>query len=397
MARLSAAAARRIALAAQGFCDPRPSGAVDVRHFRRVMDRMTVLQLDSVNVVCRSHYLPVLARLGPYDRDKLDHYLYWSGEHNEYLSHEASITSQDRQPLLRWRMARSRWRRAQELEREIPTYMQAVLDEVCERGPLSVKELSDPGERTGPWWGQSKGKIALEWLYVTGRLAIRERTANFVTVYDRPDAVIRPDVLAAPTPPESDAQRQLLLDGARSLGVGTAGCVADYFRLTMPQARPLLAELVQSGELEQVEVEGWDQPGYLHPEAKRPRSVSGRALLSPFDPVVWSRPRAQILYDFRYRIEIYVPEPKRQYGYYVLPFLLDGDLVARVDLKADRSDRVLRARGVFGEDGVNTAHVVSELAGALHEMAEWLGLDGVWVGDRGDLAPELRQLVGAGQ
>ncbi len=389
MATISLAQARRIALAAQGFKDPLPSGAVTARQFRRAMERMTILQLDSVNVICRSHYLPMLARLGPYDRDKLNRYLYRSGEHFEYLSHEASITSQSFQPLLRHRARTSRrWVAA--VERELPGYVDAVLEEVTERGAVSVKDLSDPGGRTGPWWGHSKGKRALEALYVTGRLSIKERTNMFVTVYDLPERVLAPEVLASEEPELDDANKQLLLLGAKSHGIGTATDIADYFRLKMPVVRPLLAELVEAGELEQVEVQGWKDPAYLHPEAKKPRSVPAKALLSPFDPVVWFRPRAERLFNFHYRIEIYVPEPKRVYGYYVLPFLLDEELVGRVDLKADRKAGVLRVRGAYAEEGADKTRVAAEMAGSLSEMATWLGLDDVAVERRGDLAAELR-------
>lgn len=350
---------------------------------------MTILQLDSVNVVCRSHFLPVLARLGPYDRDRLDRYLYHSGENFEYLSHEASIVSQDLHPLLRHRFDRHR-RWVDALERELPGYTEAVFEEVAEQGPVSVKDLSDPGGRSGPWWGHSKGKRALEALYVTGRLAIKERTNMFVTVYDLPERVLRPEVLDQPDLDPSEAHRQMLLLGARSHGVGTATDIADYFRLKMPVARPLLAELVADGQLEQVAVEGWKEPAYLHPEAKRPRSVPAKALLTPFDPIVWFRPRAERLFDFHYRIEIYVPEPKRVYGYYVLPFLLDEQLVGRVDLKADRQAGVLRVRGAYVEDGVDRGRVATEMTGSLEELAGWLGLDAVAVESRGDLAKALR-------
>ncbi len=388
MATISLARARRIALAAQGFNDAKPKGPADVRHFRRAMDRMTILQLDSVNVVCRSHYLPMLARLGPYDRDRLNRYLYHSGEHFEYLSHEASITSQDHQPLLRPR-ARAAKRWVRRIEAELPDYIAAVLAEVSERGPVSVKDLRDPGGRTGPWWGHSKGKRALECLYVTGRLAIKERTPMFVTVYDRPERVLNPEVLARPDPDENEANKAMLVLGARSHGIGTAADIADYFRLKMPVARPLLAELVAHGELEQVDVVGWKEPAYLHPEATQPRAVVAKALLTPFDPIVWFRPRALRLFDFHYRIEIYVPEAKRVHGYYVLPFLLDEQLVARVDLKADRKAGVLRVRGAYAEPGVDRARVASELAGSLAEMATWLGLGDVAVARRGDLASAL--------
>jgi uncharacterized protein YcaQ len=382
-----------MALAAQGLGEPRPRGAVDARHFRRVLDRMAVLQLDSVNVVCRSHYLPVLARLGPYDRDRLDRWLWWSGENLEYLAHEASITSVELHPLLRHRMRRGRWKAGRRLEQEQPEYLAAIRGEVAEMGPLSVNQLAEPGERTGPWWGYSKGKLALEWLYVTGRLAIRERRPSFVTVYDLPERVVPAEVLARPEPPEHEAKKQLLLLAARRLGVGTAADVADYVRLRLPEARPLLAELVRSGDLEEVRVEGWAEAAVADPDARRPRRIATRALLSPFDPVVWFRPRAERLFDFRYRIEIYVPAPKRVHGYYVLPFLLDEELVARVDVKADRPASRLLVRGAYAEPGCTTARVASSLAEALVELATWLGLADVIVQDVGDLASLLRRAV----
>lgn len=356
------------------------------------MDRMTILQLDSVNVICRSHFLPMLARLGPYDRDRLDKHLYRSGEYFEFLSHEASIVSQQLQPALRHRSRRDRlW--VQRAEGELSEYIDAVLDEVTISGPTSVKTLTDPGGRTGPWWGHSKGKRALEVLYITGRLAIKERDKMFVTTYDIPERVFPPEILELEEPGESEAKKQMLMLGAKSHGIGTATDIADYFRLKMPDARPLLAELVEDGQLQMVNVEGWKDPAYLHPEAKRPRAIQSRALLSPFDPVVWFRPRAERLFDFHYRIEIYVPEPKRIYGYYVLPFLLDDEIVGRVDLKADRKAGVLRVKGTYAEDGADRPRVCTELAGALHEMAAWLDLDEVEVQKNGDLAGQLRKNV----
>ncbi|MDH4278030.1 MAG: winged helix DNA-binding domain-containing protein [Acidimicrobiia bacterium] len=393
MARLSLPQARRIALAAQGFTDSRPRSAPTVRQFRRAMNRMSALQLDSVNVLCRSHYLPMLARLGPFDRDKLDNYLYRSGEHFELYTHEAAIISQDLQPHMRYRANEVRWKAGPRLEQELPGYVDAVLDEVSEHGPLSIKDLSEPGERSGPWWGQSKGKVALDWLYHTGRLSIRERTPMFVTVYDRPENVIRPDVLARPQVERRDALKHQVALGARSHGIGTDKDLADYFRLKVTEVRPLLDELVADGSLERVDVTGWGGGLYLHTEAKRPRRLTGRALLTPFDPVVWFRPRAEALFDFHYRIEIYTPEPKRVYGYYVLPFLLDDELVGRVDLKADRKARLLLVNGAFLEERITEPverdRVAAELWSALDEMAEWLDLDGVSVADNGDLAAQL--------
>lgn len=389
MSRLGRAEARRIALAAQGFSDRRPSGRADVRHLRRVMDRMAVLQLDSVNVLCRSHYLPVLARIGPYDRTRLDDYLYRSGEHFEYFAHEASLTAQDNQPYLRFRHRSVRWKGYARLEQENPGYVQAVYDEVAAGGPVSVRSLQDPGKRTGPWWGIPKGKVALEALYFTGRINISDRDPQFVSHYDLPRNVLRPEVLAHPDVDEPEAKKHLLELGARAHGVATGSDIADYFRLKVTEARPLLAELVAEGRLETVEVEGWNEPAYLHVEAAKPRSVSTRTLLSPFDPVVWFRPRAERLFEFEYRIEIYVPQPKRVYGYYVLPFLLDDRLVARVDLKADRSARVLRVRGSYLEPDARSDRVAPALADALEEMAQWLQLEGVLVEPKGELAPAL--------
>ncbi len=354
---------------------------------------MSILQLDSVNVVCRSHFLPMFARLGAYDRDRLDRWLWESGENAEYLAHEASITTMDLHRHLRFRMRSPRWKSGAEFEKEEQRYLAAVLDEIGREGPLSVSDLSDPGERTGPWWGYSKGKMALEWLYVTGRLAIHKRTKTFLTVYDLPERVIDPKVLDLPDLDDDRVFKDLLVLGAKSHGVGTATDLADYFRLKMPVARPLLTQLVADGELEPVEVVGWDKPGYLHPEAVRPRGIRARTLLSPFDPVVWFRPRAERLFDFHYRIEIYVPEPKRVYGYYVLPFLLGDELVGRVDIKADHKAGRLLARGVFHEEGVDRTAVAPELAQALTELADFLDLEEVEVGRRGNLAEEVRKRV----
>lgn len=398
--RIPLARARRIALAAQGFADPKPSGVVGARLFRRAMKRMNVLQVDSVNVLSRSHYLPVFARLGCYDRNKLDRYLYHSGDLYESWAHVASFTWQDVQPSLRFRARDARWGSAQQMEAEHPDYFQAVVDEIAQRGPLSIKDLSDPGQRTGPWWGRSKGKIALDWLFHTGRLAIRERTNTFVSVYDLPDNVLRPDVVAVPTPDDDDAVKTLVELGARSHGIAADFDIADYYRLKMAETRQALKQLMAEGVVEQVEVEGWDVPGYLHAEAPNPRTMKARTLLSPFDPVVWFRDRGERLFNFHYRIEIYVPEPKRIYGYYVLPFLLDDALVGRVCLKADRQEGVLRVRGSFGEDDIMAVpaerdRVATELAGALGEMAAWLELDGVHVARRGGLAKPLAAAVKA--
>lgn len=390
---MSLDAARRMALAAQGFADRPPSGPVDVRHFRRALGRMSVLQLDSVNVLCRSHFLPMLSRLGSYDRDRLDRWLWMSRENHEYLAHEASITSMEHHRILRWKMERGRWRAGRELEMAQPEYLTGVLDEVRRHGPRSVKSLSDPGERSGPWWGMPKGKIALEWLYVTGRLSIHERDRQFMTYYDLPERVVPAAILAQPSITTEEAQSEMLVIAARSHGVGTAADLADYFRITMPVARPLLSRLVEQGRLELAAVEGWGELAYVHPKARRPRSITAATLLSPFDPVIWFRPRAERLFGFRYRIEIYVPESKREFGYYVLPFLLGDRLVGRVDLKADRRAGVLRVHASYCEADADPVDVADALGPHLVDVATWLGLGGIDVHRRGDLAPLLAAAV----
>ncbi|MEZ5343715.1 MAG: crosslink repair DNA glycosylase YcaQ family protein [Acidimicrobiales bacterium] len=393
MRKLTNAQARRIALGAQGFGDARPAGRVDARHFRRALDRMTILQLDSVNVCARSHFMPMFSRLGPYDQDALDRWLWESGENHEYLAHEASITSMDHYPLLRYRMTRHRWKAGVQLEHEHPEYLAEILGDVAARGPMCVSDLANPGERTGPWWGYSKGKFALEWLYYTGRLAISKRTKAFVTYYDLAERVVPEEHRRGDALTELEAARQMLLLGAKSHGVGTDRDLADYFRLKMPVARPVLADLVAEGLLELVEVEGYTKPLYLHPEAKRPRSISASTFLSPFDPITWFRPRAEELFGFEYKIEIYVPEAKRQYGYYSLPFLLDEALVGRADLKADRKNGVLLAKSAFVEAGHDPVRVGRAMAEQLAVMADWLGLDRVDVGAKGNAASAVAKAL----
>ncbi len=350
---------------------------------------MKILQLDSVNVITRSHFLPMLARLGPYDPDRLDRWLWRSGKNMEFLAHEASITSAELRPLLVHRFHDSKWRVAVQLREEEPGYVESVMAEIERHGALSVSDLSDPGRRSGPWWGNPKGKTALVCLFNSGNITVANRTKNFLTQYDLPERVLPAEVLAAPPVPKEEAERELLMLGARAHGIGTAADIADYFRIKMPAARPLLAELVEEGRLIKTHVEGWNQPAFLHPDAKRPRKVNARVLLSPFDPVVWFRPRAERLFDFHYRIEIYVPEPKRVHGYYVLPFLLGDELVGRVDLKADRKASVLRAKATFAQPGQDHHTIAEPLAESLLEMAEFLDLGSVQVEPRGNLAVEL--------
>jgi uncharacterized protein YcaQ len=389
---LSADQARRIALGAQGFAEPAPKGAVDRRHGRKVLDRVGLIQIDSVNVLVRSQELPLFARLGPHRRDLIPS-MTAAGDLFEYWAHEASHLPVDLQPLLRWRMddareGRGTWKGVAAVRHEEPGLVRSVIDQIRERGPLTTGMIEGGGERGSDMWAWSPGKRALEYLFWSGELTAR-RGPNFERWYDLPERALPARVLEAPTPSVDAAKKELLVIGARCHGVGTARDLADYFRLNIPESRPLLDELVDDGRLVPAEVVGWKDKAYLHPDARRPSNPKGRALLSPFDPLVWERARTERIWGFRYRIEIYVPKPKRVYGYYVLPFLLDGRLVARVDLKADRRAGVLLVQGAFAEDGIDTVRVAEELAGELAALAAFLGLDGIEVMRNGDLAPAL--------
>ena len=388
--KLSIPQARRIALAAQGFTDRAPKGKVTARHFRRVLDRLALLQVDSVNVLERSHYLPVFARLGAYDKAALDAYAFKRPNLFEFWGHVASMIPVEYFPLLRHRMeAPKHWHRQQMLAETEPEYIQEVLDQVRTRGPISVSDLENAGERTGSWWGGGKGKSALEWLFRIGELTTKGRGNGFERVYDLTERVIPEEHYSAEPPPPEEAKHELLMISARAHGLGTPSDLADYFRLNIPESRLLLDRLVDDGSLELVEVESWKGPVYLHPEAKLPRKVVARALLSPFDPVVWHRERTERLFDFHYRIEIYVPEPERVHGYYVLPFLLGDSLMGRADLKADRQAGQLLVQASYVEDGQDHDHVAAEMASELRLMADWLGLGEVVIEGKGNLAPAL--------
>ncbi len=384
--------ARRLALAAQGFHRQRPV-RVDVRHLRRVLGDVGLVQLDSVNVIARAHYLPFFARLGAYDPVVLDRWLWRSGESFEYWGHEASVLPIDDWPLMVHRMRHARpWKSIARILADHPEFVDRVHDEVHEWGPMTVSDLTEGSERTGPWWGWGKGKLALEWLFVTGKLTVADRP-NFAKLYDTSARVIPAPLLEAEEIDTVTARRRLLRRAVRHHGIGTVPDLADYYRIRPTDARPLLEGLAESGEIVEVEVPGWRGPTYLDPELPIPRSIGARALLAPFDPVVWFRDRALRLFDFHYRIEIYVPEPRRVHGYYVLPFLLGDRLVGRVDLKADRSAGRLLVRGSYAEERVDRLHVGRELAGELVAMASWMGLGEVEVFDRGDLAETVAAAI----
>ncbi|MDW6024157.1 winged helix-turn-helix domain-containing protein [Mesorhizobium sp. BAC0120] len=397
--KISLKLARRIAIAAQGLAEPRPAGPADRRHLKKVLARNGLLQMDSVNVLVRAHYMPMFSRLGAYPLDLIDGTA--KGRKRllfEYWAHEASLLPVESWPLMRWRMERAArgeriYKGVARFGRDNADYVDRVYREVVERGPLAASDFD--GERgNGGWWGWSNAKAALEWLFWAGRITAAERRPSFERVYDLPERALPAAVVGAPDVPEADAHRELLRISARALGVATATDLRDYFRLAPEDVKPRLPELVESGELLPVEVEGWAQQAWLHRDARLPRGVHAAALLSPFDPLVWERSRTERLFGFRYRIEIYTPAHKRVHGYYVLPFLYGDRLAARVDLKADRKQGVLKVQSAFAEPGAppETAEaLMREITG----MAGWLGLERVEVAHSGDLAPALNELSAA--
>ncbi|MCW0216570.1 MAG: winged helix DNA-binding domain-containing protein [Pseudonocardia sp.] len=405
MRTLSADVVRRTALAAQGFAEPRPTGPVTRRHLHRTLGRIRLLQLDSVNVAVRAHYMPLFSRLGPYAMDLVDSAAWAHSARRprllvEYWAHEASLLPVEDWPLLQSGAKRPGWwKNYAHLAEEKPGIVDDVLAAVKELGPVGAGTLETvlgSAEARPPgvsWWERSEVKRICEYLFGLGALTTGTRV-NFQRLYDLPERVLPPAVLAAQPMDRHDAARGLIRRSASALGVGTLTDLRDYYRLGPEDARRAVAELVEAGELEPVTVRGWARPAYRDPAASVPRRVEGRALLCPFDPLIWERDRTERIFGFRYRIEIYVPEPKREYGYYVFPFLLDGEIVARVDLKADRAAGVLRVQGAFAEPGVDTARVTAELAAELRVMAEWLELDGVVAGDRGDLAAPVAAALG---
>ena len=377
---MTLAEARRLALAAQGFGRPRPGRVVGAADVLRTVRGLGLVQIDSVNVLVRSHYLPLYSRLGAYEPTLLDSAVYGGRRRRlfEYWGHEASLLPVEQQPLLRWRMQRAKngdglWGGVARFGRQQAAYCNAVLEQIREQGPLGASELQSAGKRSGAWWGWSDGKVALEWLFWSGQVTTHSRR-RFERVYDLPERVLPPAVLALPTPAVADAQRELLRIAARAMGVATERDLRDYYRLALADARARIAELVELGELTPVRVEGWDRVAWLVAGARIPRSIDAQALLSPFDSLVWFRDRLQRLFDFHYRIEIYTPAHKRVHGYYVLPFLLGERLVARVDLKADRAAGRLRVIATHHERGVDRRAVEAGLRSELARMAAWLGL-----------------------
>ncbi|MCY1645631.1 winged helix-turn-helix domain-containing protein [Caulobacter sp. SL161] len=394
---LSAPEARRIALAAQGFGRPRPAQP-GKRHLLSTIQALGVVQIDSVNVVSRSHYLPFFSRLGAYDRALLED-LAWGRKPAlaEYWAHEASLTPLATHPLLRWRMQDARdgvgvWKNVAKFLHTHADFIDQALETVDQRGPLAASELALGAKGAGGWWGWSEGKRAMECLFWTGRLTTATRRGAFERVYDLPERVLPKAIHDAPTPDRVAACRALLRIAAQAMGVATERDLRDYFRLGVNDARDGVAALVAEGALVPVKVAGWDQPAYLWPEARRPRAIKAAALLSPFDNLIWFRERAERLFDVRVRLEIYTPAHKRTHGYYVLPFLQNEAITARVDLKADRKAGRLLVLAAHAESRAD-AETPLALAGELALMARWLGLQGVEVRPVGDLAPALGSVV----
>ncbi len=387
--QLSRAQARRITLAAQGFLDPVHTPPT-MRTLARTVGRTGVLQIDSVNVLQRAHYMPLYSRMGPYDVRLLTR----AAERRprrlvEYWAHVAAYMPVELWPYMQHRMRRYRameWR----IRDQQPELVASVLAQVKERGASTPRDLDEGLPRTKEHWGWnwSTTQQALDYLFTVGDLAVAGRNAQFERIFDLPDRVLPPDVLGRREPTDAEAHVELVRRAAASHGIATEACLRDYYRMHHAQVRPAVQTLVESGELLPVRIEGWDRPAYLFHQARLPRRVQALALLSPFDPVVWERTRTEQLFGFRYRIEIYVPEPRREYGYYVLPFLLGEDLVARVDLKADRKAGVLLVKAAYAEASA-PVETAAELAAALRELAEWLGLSDVQVAPKGDLAPAL--------
>ena len=395
--RLAAGEARRIALAAQDLHRDRPAAAPDARHFRRALQALRVLQLDFVNVLVPAHYLILWSRLGAFDRERFDRFVYGSGDFTEQWAHEASIVPGDAWPLLAHRRAAWEPSKNNPLRRirNRARYLDRVLEQVQRDGALTSADLPPvPGPKRRPGdWHRSVPRWALEYHFARGDLAVARRLGNFQRVYDLPERLIPRRHLDAAVDRQS-ADREMLRRASQALGVATLQDLADYFRMSPREAAPRIDELVEAGALSRVAVENWPEPAYLSAAAQLPRAIEGASLLSPFDPVVWYRPRAERLFGFHYRIEIYVPAARRKWGYYVLPFRLGERIVARVDLKADRKQGRLLVLAVHGEPGVAAGECADALAGELQALREWLALDTIRVTRSGNFARALAAAVG---
>ena len=378
---LSIADARALALAAQGFDTPRPANKATQRHVNSLISRLGVIQIDSVNVLVRSQELPLFSRLGNHDRNAIPKATE-SQKIFEYWGHEAAHLPVEIHPLFRWKMEAARLGKARHwgltsFYDDNKAFVKRMLKHVEKNGPTTSRELSTRTEKKGTWWDWDEAKVALEYLFLTGQLMSRGRGTDFARIYDTPERVLPQRVIDAPTPSEHDARKQLLVRSAIAQGVATASDLADYYRQKPAAVKPLIAELVEEGELREVAVDRWTEKAFVHRNAKLPKQLHATALLSPFDSLVWCRPRNERLFNFHYRIEIYTPKEKRKFGYYVLPFIMNGEMVGRVDLKADRANSKLLVHSVHTEKGVKRSNISDALDRELRVMASWLGLDKV--------------------
>ena len=382
---LSIADARALALAAQGFDTPRPGNKATQRHVNSLISRLGVIQIDSVNVLVRSQELPLFSRLGNHDRNAIPKATE-SQKIFEYWGHEAAHLPVEIYPLFRWKMEAARLGKARHwgltsFYDDNKAFVKRMLKHVEINGPTTARELSTRTEKRGAdkktWWDWDESKTALEYLFLTGQLMSRGRGTDFARIYDTPDRVLPMNILIASTPNEHDARKQLLVRSAIAQGVATATDLADYYRQKPAAVKPLITELLEEGELREVAVDGWTEKAFVHCSAKLPKQLHATALLSPFDSLVWCRPRNERLFDFHYRIEIYTPKEKRKFGYYVLPFMMNGQMVGRVDLKADRANSKLLMHSVHTEKGIKRATINDSLNNELRAMALWLGLDKV--------------------
>jgi len=373
---LSIADARALALAAQGFDTARPKTKATQRHVDALISRLGVIQIDSVNVLVRSQELPLFSRLGNHNRNAIPK----ATEQQkifEYWGHEAAHLPVEIHPLFRWKMEAARLGKAKNwgltsFYEENKAFVKRTLKHVEKIGPTTSRELATRTEKKGTWWDWDEAKVALEYLFLTGQLMSRGRGTDFARIYDTPERVLPEDVLNAPTPSEHDARKQLLVRSAIAQGVATASDLADYYRQKLATVKPLIAELVEEGELRVVAVDGWKEKAFVHRNAKLPKQLHATALLSPFDSLVWCRPRNERLFHFHYRIEIYTPKEKRKFGYYVLPFMMNGEMVGRVDLKADRANSKLLVHSVHTEKGIKRSEINDALNNELRTMASWL-------------------------
>jgi uncharacterized protein YcaQ len=397
---LSLGEARRVALAAQGLGVPKPA-RVTKRHLLATIQRLGLLQIDSVNVLVRAHYFPPFSRIGPYPTAWLDDLAYRKRRLFEYWGHAASLIPVDLFSSFRWRMERAKqgigvYRGWVNFAKNNAGLIQEVLEQIRQHGPAGAGDVEkaikqEQLAKKAGWWEWSDSKTALEWLFWSGQVTTSTRR-NFERVYDLTERVY-PHLYNGDVPDLAIAQRELVATAARALGVATENDLSDYFRLKINETRPRIRELVEAGELLEVKVESWRQPAYLSSSARIPRSLEAGTFLSPFDPLLWERKRTERLFGFRYRIEIYTPAPQRQHGYYVLPFLFGQNFVARLDLKADRTNNVLRVVGAFAEPQTEPKNFVHAVAAELQSMAAWLGLEKIAISKYGDLAPMLRSAL----